>query len=82
MLKPPHALAAIAYFLTMQINPNNHALDGGPATAEMEMEVMADLASLFGYAQSWSSDFERHGSQPRSVVGGPFDASGQDNRIF
>ena len=52
MLKPPHALAAIAYFLTMQINPNNHALDGGPATAEMEMEVMADLASLFGYAQS------------------------------
>ena len=22
MLKPPHALAAIAYFLTMQINPN------------------------------------------------------------
>jgi glutamate/tyrosine decarboxylase-like PLP-dependent enzyme len=52
MLKPPHALAAIAYFLTMQINPNNHALDGGRATAEMEMEVVADLASLFGYAQS------------------------------
>jgi glutamate/tyrosine decarboxylase-like PLP-dependent enzyme len=52
MLKPPHALAAIAYFLTMELNPNNHALDGGPATARMEMEVMADLASLFGYEQS------------------------------
>ncbi|HVG21565.1 MAG TPA: hypothetical protein VNI02_21180, partial [Blastocatellia bacterium] len=31
MLKPPHLLASIAYFLTQQINPNNHALDGGPA---------------------------------------------------
>jgi glutamate/tyrosine decarboxylase-like PLP-dependent enzyme len=51
MLKPPHALSAIAYFLAMQINPNNHALDGGPATAKMEMEVVAELARLFGYSQ-------------------------------
>ena len=49
MLKPPHPIAALAYFLAMQINPNNHALDGGPATAQMEVEVVADLARMFGY---------------------------------
>jgi len=48
MLKPPHAIASIAYFLTQQINPNNHALDGGPATARMEHEVVAELAGMFG----------------------------------
>ena len=51
MLKPPHEIASIAYFLTQQINPNNHALDGGPATAKMEIEVIAELARMFGYAQ-------------------------------
>jgi glutamate/tyrosine decarboxylase-like PLP-dependent enzyme len=49
MLKPPHAIASLAYFLAQQINPNNHALDGGPATARMEQEVIAELAALFGY---------------------------------
>src|SRR4026209_2529016 len=49
MLKPPHAIALIAYFLAQQINPNNHALDGGPATAKMELEVVAELARMFGY---------------------------------
>lgn len=51
MLKPPHEIASMAYFLTQQINPNNHALDGGPATAKMEIEVVAELARMFGYAQ-------------------------------
>ncbi|MBW1819902.1 MAG: aspartate aminotransferase family protein, partial [Deltaproteobacteria bacterium] len=32
MLKPPHPVARIAYMLSMWINPNNHALDGGPAS--------------------------------------------------
>src|SRR5262245_36489443 len=49
MLKPPHPIASLAYFLAMQINPNNHALDGGPATAKMETEVVAELARMFGY---------------------------------
>ena len=35
----------------MQINPNAHALDGGPATAALEREVVADLARMFGYTQ-------------------------------
>jgi glutamate/tyrosine decarboxylase-like PLP-dependent enzyme len=50
MLKPPHAVASIAYFLAQQINPNNHALDGGPATAKMEREAVSALAAMFGFA--------------------------------
>jgi glutamate/tyrosine decarboxylase-like PLP-dependent enzyme len=49
MLKPPHDIASLAYFLAQQINPNNHALDGGPATARMEIEVVARLAGMFGF---------------------------------
>lgn len=51
MLKPPHEIASIAYFIAQQINPNNHALDGGPATAKMETEVMTELAQMFGFPQ-------------------------------
>ncbi len=49
MLKPPHPIASVAYFIAQQINPNNHALDGGPATAKMETEVVAEMARMFGY---------------------------------
>jgi glutamate/tyrosine decarboxylase-like PLP-dependent enzyme len=46
MLKPPHAVAWAAYATAMLLNPNNHALDGGPATAEMEREAVAALAGM------------------------------------
>ncbi|MEU5771362.1 aminotransferase class V-fold PLP-dependent enzyme [Streptomyces asoensis] len=49
MLKPPHPAAVVGYLTAMLINPNNHALDGGPATAAMEREVVASLATMFGY---------------------------------
>ena len=49
MLKPPHPAAVVGYLTAMLINPNNHALDGGPATAGMEREVVAQLAAMFGY---------------------------------
>lgn len=49
MLKPPHPLAWIAYTMTMTVNPNNHALDGGPPTSEMEKEAVAKLAEMVGY---------------------------------
>ena len=49
MLKPPHPVATLGYLTAMLINPNNHALDGGPATAQMEKEVVAKLAAMFGY---------------------------------
>lgn len=51
MLKPPHDIAWAAYALTMLINPNNHALDGGPPTSEMEKEVIPRFASMFGFSQ-------------------------------
>ena len=51
MLKPPAALAWAAYATAMLLNPNNHALDGGPATAEMEKEAVAALAGMFGLPQ-------------------------------
>ena len=49
MLKPPHPAAVLGYVTTMLVNPNNHALDGGPATAAMEREVVAQLAGMFGF---------------------------------
>jgi glutamate/tyrosine decarboxylase-like PLP-dependent enzyme len=49
MLKPPHPAAVVGYLTAMLINPNNHALDGGPATAQMEKEVVAQLAAMFGF---------------------------------
>lgn len=49
MLKPPHPAAVLGYTTAMLINPNNHALDGGPPTAEMEKEVVQQLAGMFHY---------------------------------
>ncbi len=49
MLKPPHPAAVAGYLAAMLINPNNHALDGGPPTAAMEKEVVGQLATMFGF---------------------------------
>lgn len=49
MLKPPHAIAQAAYLLAMQINPNNHALDGGKESSAMEKEAVAGIAKMFGW---------------------------------
>ncbi len=49
MLKPPHPVARAAYMLSMWLNPNNHALDGGPASSRLEKEAVAELAGLFGW---------------------------------
>lgn len=47
MLKPPHPVAVAGYLAAMLINPNNHALDGGPATGAMEKELVRELAAMF-----------------------------------
>jgi glutamate/tyrosine decarboxylase-like PLP-dependent enzyme len=47
MLKPPHPAAVIGYVAAMLHNPNNHALDGGPPTSEMEKELIPELAAMF-----------------------------------
>ena len=49
MLKPPHPIAWAAYAATMLLNPNNHALDGGPATSELEREAVGWIADMFGF---------------------------------
>jgi len=53
MLKPPHPVAWLAYALTATINPNNHALDGGPPTSEMEKEAVKELAKMVGYGDTY-----------------------------
>jgi len=50
MLKPPHAIARLAYMLSLWINPNNHALDGGRASSAMEKEAVAEIAAMFGWS--------------------------------
>ncbi len=49
MLKPPHPVARLAYALAMEVNPNNHALDGGRASSAMEKEAVAAIATMFGW---------------------------------
>src|SRR5882757_9559032 len=51
MLKPPHPVAIAGYLAAMQINSNNHALDGGPATSIMEKEVVQQIAAMYGLSQ-------------------------------
>ena len=51
MLKPPHPVARAAYALAMNLNPNNHARDGGRASSEMEIEAVRQIAGMFGWAE-------------------------------
>ncbi len=51
MLKPPHPLARAAYALAMNLNPNNHARDGGRASSEMEIEAVREIAGIFGWTE-------------------------------
>lgn len=49
MLKPPAQIASLSYFSAMLMNPNNHALDGGPSTSELEKEAVDEIAKMIGY---------------------------------
>lgn len=49
MLKPPHPVARIAYALSLWVNPNNHALDGGRASSAMEKECIVEIGEMFGW---------------------------------
>ncbi|HEU4928623.1 MAG TPA: aspartate aminotransferase family protein, partial [Candidatus Krumholzibacteria bacterium] len=51
MLKPPHPVARLAYAMAMELNPNNHALDGGRASSFLEKEAVADLARMVGWEE-------------------------------
>ncbi len=49
MLKPPHPVAWAASAMAMLLNANNHALDGGPATAHLEREAVEQIAAMVGF---------------------------------
>jgi tyrosine decarboxylase / aspartate 1-decarboxylase len=49
MLKPPHPVARVAYALSLWINPNNHALDGGRASSALEKECIEAISGMFGW---------------------------------
>jgi tyrosine decarboxylase / aspartate 1-decarboxylase len=68
MLKPPHPVARAAYMLATWINPNNHALDGGRASSQMEAEAVGDLARMFG----WAGNARRPGHLGHLTSGGTF----------
>ncbi len=51
MLKPPHPVARLAYALSLWINPNNHARDGGIASSAMESECITAIATMFGLSK-------------------------------
>ena len=51
MLKPPHPIARAAYMMSMWINPNNHAMDGGRASSIMEKEAVSEIAAMFGWKE-------------------------------
>ena len=62
MLKPPHAIARLAYSLAMYVNPNNPALDGSRASSPMEKEAVARYREalgrygLTGFPETWWVD--------------------------
>jgi len=51
MIKDPSIPAVVGYLATQLINPNNHAYEGGPATTDMEIEVVRDLLGLVGFEE-------------------------------
>ena len=59
MLKPPHPVARLAYMLSLWINPNNHAIDGGRASSQMEKEAVAGIAEMFGWGTLFGSYLQR-----------------------
>ena len=45
----PTLIARIAYAMSLWVNPNNHALDGGRASSAMEKECVIELGKMFGW---------------------------------
>ena len=52
MLKPPHPVARMAYALSLWVNPNNHALDGGRASRRRRKRPRRPSSSRVGSCSS------------------------------
>ena len=77
MLKPPHPAAVVGYLTAMLINPNNHALDGGPATArDGEGGRGAAGRDVRAPRAPGPPDHQRHHRQPGGAVRRPRAAPG------
>src|SRR3569832_972151 len=77
MQKPPHPVARLAYTLTLWLNPNNHAYDGGRASSIMEQEAIGEIARMVGWPAS-----QGHNPHERlsGVLGAPFRSIAADAR--
>ena len=73
MLKPPHPAAVAGYLAAMLINPNNHALDGGPGhLGDGEGGRWRELAAMFGFRHPpRPPDQQRHDRQPGGALRRP-----------
>ncbi len=72
MLKPPHPAAVAGYLTAMLINPNNHALDGGPATAaDGERGRRPAGRHVRAAPAPGPPDHQRDDRQPGGAVRGP-----------
>ena len=81
MLKPPHPLAWAAYATAMLLNPNNHALDGGPATAAMEQRGgRGDRRDVRLRRAARAPHLLRHDREPRGALGRARAAPGRRRR--
>jgi glutamate/tyrosine decarboxylase-like PLP-dependent enzyme len=55
MVKDPAIPAVLGYLAAMLMNPNNHSYEGGPATTDMEIEVVDRLLRFVGFASGGST---------------------------
>jgi len=51
MISSPHPVARLATMLAIWLNPNNHALDGGRASSQMEKEAVSEIAKMIGWKE-------------------------------
>ena len=71
MLKPPHPVAVAGYLAAMLVNPNNHALDGGPGASGARGRGGRPAARHVRppLPRPRPPDLERDDRQPRGAVG-------------
>ena len=70
MLKPPHPVALAAYLTAARVNPNNHALDGGPATAALGGRSGCAAAQMFASGIWATSQARARVRESRGALGG------------
>ena len=65
MLKPPHPVAKLAYAMAMELNPNNHALDGGRQSSQIRLQHIIAGACAKGANRGLLADGSRYENERR-----------------